>query len=703
MLWAESSRRVLAIVMAGLGCGLVGPAILRGQEGTGFVIDRLGLYDAPHMRNDGFNDSSIKYTTTTGFVAGYTKRWNGDSYAGTSAWIYDSRTGVSTKIGLEDPEGLGRWSAAPMLLNSKGQVGGVSLWTSSSEISRWSWFYDSTLKTQKQIGFYDEQHTNSYDGGQTSVVQALTESGHAFGDSMRYNGSEYVGRSVWVYDSSHDQTTRIGLFGAEYTRPDNGEQLSDFAKANTQGYATGHSWYYTDTGSHIAAWSYNPDTAAVRRIGLNDPNGSNFWGEYSGNDGVIAVLENRRVIGHNIFDTEHDAVWVHDDATNTTVRTGLIDREHTSPGLKRQYSEVVAWNSTGQLIGKSERYPVNEFRKGWSGWTYDPDTQKTTRLGFTDAEHTTSSTQYKNSWVTAINESGMVIGGSQRLGGADGQEKGATAWLYDPAAGSTTKLGNLSAIPGTVDYVYNLAELINNRGQVVGWSQQTAGHAGMAMWMYDSSSQTTRQIGLRDILHTHPTENYQTGSLAILTDDGLVAGHSRRLGIAPYSSDSGQTAWLYDYDTDTTTSLIFSQDAAGHADSVVRQITDTGLVFGLYRLYEGDLDEITMRTFVGNLDVGFYDLNSLVTDGLAPAGWDRLADEIHYLGSVSPDEAGLFDTSGGSSLLDWNRFAGMGYRLDGNYGPYALRPVPEPSSLALVSLGIVTLIGWRWRRSRTAA
>ena len=82
-----------------------GPPSIFAQEGPSYNIDALGLYDATHTRNDGVHQGRLQHTTTTGFAAGYSVRWNSDSYAGDSAWVYDVATGTSTRIGLVEPGG----------------------------------------------------------------------------------------------------------------------------------------------------------------------------------------------------------------------------------------------------------------------------------------------------------------------------------------------------------------------------------------------------------------------------------------------------------------------------------------------------------------------------------------------------------------------------------------------------------------------
>lgn len=663
-----------------------------------YIIDEMGLTDEFHTREDGYRQGSMFHATESGFAAGITTRWNRDSYAGYSAWLYNSATGKSKRIGLIDPEGGETWWNSPQFLNSSGQVAGTTTQKYTGTSVR-AWFYDDATEAQFQLGFLDDVHTKDNDGVQYSEVHALTESGHAFGRSLRYEGSEARGESLWAFDANSGGTTRIGLFeGEAYADPVNGTQGGYFRAANSQGFAAGISSRFTpERERSFEAWSYNPTTSEVRRVGMNDPITGGPWS--GGLDDVLGVTENRVIIG-TYADGENHAVWVHNDATNTTTRTGLFGTGHVSSnGRQSTPSKYVQWNSQGQVIGQSRRYsqPNSSSSNGWSAWVFDPDTTQTKQLGYTDMEHTKTGELYQYSWATQINEVGMVVGGSERWSGTS--LNGRTAWLYSPADDTTRKIGDRTRLAGLPDFHSNTAIAVNNRGQVIGTAVQTVGGLGESMWMYDLESDSTRLIGLRDPLHTHPTENYHNSYLHALTDTGLVAGGSMRLGL--YPSTEGRTAWLYDFDTDITTPLMFSENSKGVAQSYVTGITEAEIVLGKYMLYDAN-DVGVMHPFIGSLDVGFFDLHDLIGDGLAPGGWDRLAADIVHLGNLSLESLSsqslLREVGDQAVTLDWDRFAGMGYRLNGSEVPFATRPVPEPHSAVLLGLGAMGLLWFRWRR-----
>jgi hypothetical protein len=50
----------------------------------------LGMTEAKHTRTDGTRSSAITALTATGYVADYSQRYNGNSFVGQTAWIYDA-------------------------------------------------------------------------------------------------------------------------------------------------------------------------------------------------------------------------------------------------------------------------------------------------------------------------------------------------------------------------------------------------------------------------------------------------------------------------------------------------------------------------------------------------------------------------------------------------------------------------------------
>jgi hypothetical protein len=689
-------RKAIILVLVAVAL-LAGPRLLVAQTPS-YSIHLMGLYDALHTRNDGFHASSLKDTTTTGFADGTSTRYNDSQASGMSAWVYNGAAGTSTRIGLIDPGQ--NWNSSPSFLNAQGQVAGITQESSSIGASQWTWYYDPATASTTQIGFYSGAQYAQPNGYQNSTVNALTPSGYAFGASQQFSGYNYLGSATWAYDPSARATTRIGLVGSDYTNASTGAQYSAFSMANTQGFAAGVSAANpgdTGLGGTIVAWCYDPTTLQTTAIGLNNPSGGPWPGV---TDGILGVTENRVVLGQ-LGSSDQEAVWAYKNSTGVTTRIGFYSgSEFVSPNGKQQ-SAITTWNSVGQTIGTSTRYRTDNFPNGYAAWIYDPATTTTTRLGYTDAAHTTTNTNYQNSFLGAINPSGMVIGGSERLAVQPGQTKGMDAWLYNPATHATTQLGNTTNIPGTSGYQYNIAQAINSQGQVVGWAQQTSGFAGQAMWMYDSASNTTRQIGLSGSLFTHPTDGYRVSGLSFLNNAGQVAGYSFRLGVYPYNSDSGQDAWLYDYSSNTTKDLVFATSSQNLAYSLVTYLGSDGLVLGKYQTYDANGRTAEMHPFYGSLSTGFYDLNTLVSGGLASQGWQSLGGDLSYLGSVlnsSPSSISALsatETMGWNQLATdlttdgWEQFVGVGTRLDGSQLPFVMSEAPEPSTGLLLLLAAV--------------
>jgi hypothetical protein len=207
--------------------------------------------------------------------------------------------------------------------------------------------------------------------------------------------------------------------------------------------------------------------------------------------------------------------------------------------------------------------------------------------------------------------------------------------------------------------------------------------------------------------------------LSFLNDSGQVAGYSFRLGVYPWNNGSGQDAWLYDYNTNSTKALVFATNAQNIAYSAVTYLGSDGLVLGKYQTYDANGRPATMNPFYGSLNTGFYDLSTLVNGGgLTSQGWQSLGADLSYLGTLlnasGPDGPALSaaETLGWSQVAadltgdGWKQFAGVGTRLDGSQLPFVMREVPEPATGLLLLLaamaGSAGVVVARRQRTQTA-
>jgi len=435
---AGSSRRYDNITGADLGRS----AWL--YNGTGTV--NIGLTDAQHTRDDGYRSSGTVFLNEAGQVAGVAGYYDYDyaypppdyeEYPGLSAWLYN---GTSTlRIGLTDAEhtrndGYQRSELAGF--NEAGQVAGSSFrfdTTTGADLGNSVWIYNGS--TTVNIGLTDAEHTRT-DGYRFSNYECndeavcFNEAGQMLGSAWRYDSTTGadLGLSAWLYNGTG--TVNIGLTDAEHTRND-GFRWNYGDRLNQAGDVAGESMRFDPaTGVQIgkSAWLYNGSSAL--RIGLTDA-------EHTRNDGYQRSLtyhlnEAGQVAGTSSrYDSATGAdlgssAWLYNGTT--TVNIGLTDAEHTRNDGYR-YSSPYFLNEVGQVAGRASRYDdATGASLGSSAWLYNGT--GTVNIGLTDTEHTRDD-GYRHSEVTHLNEAGQAAGYSRRYNNTTGASLGLSAWLYD--------------------------------------------------------------------------------------------------------------------------------------------------------------------------------------------------------------------------------------------------------------------------------
>jgi hypothetical protein len=631
----------------------------------------VGLTGPEHTRADGYKYSGIQSFNEAGQLLGFSQRFNGGSDdLGLSYWVSNGATTID--IGLTDGEHTrndGYKYTDAIILTQAGQVFGESnRYDGSTYMGQTAWLYDGS--TTKDVGLVDPEHTSD-NGFKSSSPYQMNSAGQVTGFANRYNGLDYFGQSVWLYDGS--TTTDIGLVGPEHTNY-LGYKYSQLVRMTEAGRVSGYAYRYNGGSDFLgySAWLY--DGTTTHDIGLAGP-------EYTRDDGYkesspTYTNEAGQVAGsavrYNGTDYRGLSTWLYDGATTKVV--GLVGPEHTrDDGYK--YSHPSYLNEAGRVTGSSERYNGGSAYLGQSAWLYDGTT--TLDIGLTGPEHTRDD-GYKFNVPSLLNEAGQVAGVAYRYNGGSA-DLGQSAWLYD---GTTTKDIGLTGPEHTRDdgYKSSWLQLVNEGGQVLGSSTRYAsGHfdLGTSVWLYDGT--TTHDIGLTGPAYTRD-DGFEQSIPGQLNGAGQVIGTTSRYNGG--AAEMGQDAWFYDPVLDQTFALQLSTRSDGYALSYANYFGEDGLVLGSYELFDALDDDLGLRAYSFTVSDGLHDLGPLVNGGLAGNGWEWLANA--YLAN----NMGL--------ILGVGKLTSQ---PDGQ-AVYLLRPaVPEPSGALLLLLGIGGLSSHRRRRA----
>lgn len=407
----------------------------------------IGLVDAEFTRNDGYKYSNYvsgqNAMNEAGQVAGYSTRYGGGSTStGQSVWLYN---GIATiNIGLIDAEHTrsdgfrGSYYAEDVdMLNEAGQVIGYSN-RYVGGLGRSAWLFNGM--TTVSIGLVDAEHTH-FSGRRISNVRQLNEAGQVAGNSNRYHGgSADLGLTTWFFNGT--TTVKIGLADAEHTRND-GYKLSNYHEygdyLNDAGQVIGISVRFNggSTNHGRSAWMYNGTTTV--NIGLTDAEHTRTDGYRSSDfeNNLQPLTDTGYVAGYalryNGSASLGNSTWLYNGTT--TVKTGLVDLEHTTnEGYKFAGNHEL--NESGHVVGYSDRYNGGNTYMGRSIWLYNGTT--TVKASLADMEHTRNDGyQWSNvySFPSSLNEAGQVVGYSDRFNGGE-TKLGQDAWVYDPVVGT---------------------------------------------------------------------------------------------------------------------------------------------------------------------------------------------------------------------------------------------------------------------------
>ncbi|EIQ01716.1 hypothetical protein OpiT1DRAFT_00289 [Opitutaceae bacterium TAV1] len=681
--------------------------------------NRIGFVDAAHETAPGVYRSSVDVVNSR-YIGGNSYR-SGAAANNQDAWLYDTHTGTTTTIGLTG-NGVTLYGSKEYELSNgtsehrifglteTGYVIGTSerYWgNQGSRKNTAAWSYNANTDVTLRLGFYDDisswsdeaiaagsEYTQSqtegqnatFGGTQKSTPSAVTDQGWVLGYSTRYFGTAENGQTAWATNIATATTEAdltyaiLGLTGAAYVGATD-KKYSEVAVTsyaqNTftkTGYLFGLTHRYNETGTQIgqAAWIAHASTGfEAIRVGFTENTDLSTFTRQDGtqSSSISSINSNGYILGSSktyyaLGGTGGDAFWI-STTTNPTAapqRIGLYQETEFSNSNKIQSSSIsINLTESGRVAGTSTRYV--------SG--------KTTSNG-------------SAAWVASITGDGTVQ--THRIGlekDADGNDVAEFTDSNNKQEAKVISSGNASL-------------LLEQKGRVLGTNARyktgTTTALGTAGWIADTDG-NTRRLGLTgDAFTMQAGANAGKQVTTIQDTDGnnYVWGYSQRYtSTATSEVTTNQTAWIYSMDSDMQFDFQLSDsngDGTGLSFSTISGITESGLVYGYYTLYEG-AESQGDRAFLWKEGHGVYDLNSIVGTELAAA-------EGAYLSSIAAiNEEGDTLTLIGQAVLASGASAIFSARLA------ATAPVPESATYALLvsTLCIATTLFLRKRRRHNGA
>jgi len=661
----------------------------------GETTTRVGLLDAAHTKSTGYQMTYVLGFYGGGqFVGGESQKYRADdSTISNTPWIFDGTQTIALGLtgaaythadGYTQPS---RWEGG-----DNGNFAGMNVIYNggTTNMGTAGWVYDYSTDTHTRVGLTGAQYVRDDGYERVAIGRVSPDGNYIFGRSYLYSGMSALGTHGFRYDVSTDTTVQIGLITPDYVRAD-GYMEVEIRRANTSGQLNGLSRRYsgaTDMGR--VAWLFDgTGTVAispagaefVRSDGYSD---SDTW--YINSSGQVAG-EATTYVGAS---TGGKRAWFYNGST-TQVLDGLQGGYFVN--ANGQYQALPnALNDAGQVTGTSYRYNGGTGI-GLQGWFYDSTTDTTVALGLTDPAYTRESDNKQYHFPSALSETGMVLGASDRYDGLF--SKG--YWVYDWQTDATYEL----AFSTRSDGYYNTARrsFTNDGDGVVGYYELfdefdvSLGYS-LYYWTIDRGTSLPVWVDLSDLttlggaesLYNAYTASCDMNTSAWFTGTGTMADGSR--GAYMLTPDGSGPVGDFDGDSDVD---------ADDIDLLCANMTGDGVLLpGGSEQY--DLD--------GDGDADSDDMDILIHDLVETSvGVGTEYGDFNLDGTIDTVDLTILGTYFGIGT-SWNQGnANCDTTVDtvdltilGTYfGFVSAGAIPEPATLALLSLGAVGLFRKRSR------
>lgn len=271
-----------------------------------------------------------------------------------------------------------------------------------------------------------------------------------------------------------------------------------------------------------------------------------------------------------------------------------------------------------------------------------------------------------------MNNSGVVVGDSQGV---------AARWVN----GTPTQLGGFNLCCGLTQS--GRANSINTSGQIVGWATRADSTQQAVLWQPDGS--------MID-LGVNPYSNGYNSAATGINTSGQIVGTK---------GESGGYTRAFLWANGTAAELgTLGTSVSSSASSIAVAINDMGYVVGDSQAwqqwggaYHAFIWKDGVMTDLGSLSAaygsnarGINKLNQVVGISQDDLGTDR---PFLWQSGVMSDLNSMIDPSSGwalsnaISINDQGEIVGSGY-LNGQWHGYLPAPVPEPSNMALMAIGV---------------